>query len=104
MSFAGFVFDMIRRDKENPNFRLLRRERLNKGLDKMHKRAPHASQYNCRRHGKDNQIYPAKGTFRTETYRTNDADYYWGGALLLHPHWFSYLSANSAGKREPPKY
>lgn len=37
MSFAGFVFDMIRRDKENRNLRLLRRERLNERLDKMHK-------------------------------------------------------------------
>ena len=36
-SFAGFVFDMIRRDKENRNLRLLRRERLNERLDKMHK-------------------------------------------------------------------
>ena len=43
MSFAGFVFDMIRRDKENRNLRLLRRERLNERLDKMHKgrRMPH---------------------------------------------------------------
>ena len=43
MSFAGFVFDMIRRDKENRNIRLLRRERLNERLDKMHKgrRMPH---------------------------------------------------------------
>ena len=32
MSFAGFVFDMIRRDKENRNLRLLRRERLNERL------------------------------------------------------------------------
>lgn len=39
MSFAGFVFDMIRRDKENRNLRLLRRERLNERLDKMHKGA-----------------------------------------------------------------
>ena len=37
MSFAGFVFDMIRRDKENRNLRLLRRERLNERLDKIHK-------------------------------------------------------------------
>ena len=37
MSFAGFVFDMIRRDKENRNLRLLRRERLNERLDKMYK-------------------------------------------------------------------
>ena len=37
MSFAGFVFDMIRRDKENRNLRLLRRERLNERLDKKHK-------------------------------------------------------------------
>ena len=35
MSFAGFVFDMIRRDKENRNLRLLRRERLNERLDKI---------------------------------------------------------------------
>ena len=40
MSFAGFVFDMIRRDKENRNLRLLRRERLNERLDKMHKGCP----------------------------------------------------------------
>lgn len=37
MSFAGFVFDMIRRDKENRSLRNLRRERLNSRLDKMHK-------------------------------------------------------------------
>lgn len=39
MSFAGFVFDMIRRDKENRNLRLLRRERLNERLDKCTKGA-----------------------------------------------------------------
>lgn len=37
MSFAGFVFDMIRRDKENRAMRNLRRERLNNRLDKMYK-------------------------------------------------------------------
>ena len=37
MSFAGFVFDMIHRDKENRNLRLLRRKRLNERLDKMYK-------------------------------------------------------------------
>lgn len=36
MSFAGFVFDMIRRDKENRSMRNLRRERLNNRLDKLH--------------------------------------------------------------------
>lgn len=36
MSFAGFVFDMIRRDKENRNMRNLRRERLNNRLDKLY--------------------------------------------------------------------
>ncbi len=36
MSFAGFVFDMIRRDKENRDLRNLRRERLNNRLDKMY--------------------------------------------------------------------
>lgn len=36
MSFAGFVFDMIRRDKENHAMRNLRRERLNERLDKMY--------------------------------------------------------------------
>ncbi|MEL5892769.1 hypothetical protein AAE250_04595 [Bacteroides sp. GD17] len=36
MSFAGFVFDMIRRDKENRDLRNLRRERLGNRLDKMH--------------------------------------------------------------------
>lgn len=36
MSFAGFVFDMIRRDKENRDMRNLRRERLNERLDKMY--------------------------------------------------------------------
>ena len=65
MSFAGFVFDMIRRDKENRNLRLLRRERLNERLDKMHKG-----------HGKDNQTYPAKGIFRAEVHRADDVDYY----------------------------
>ena len=34
MSFAGFVFDMIRRDKENRDMRNLRRERLNKMYEK----------------------------------------------------------------------
>lgn len=37
MSFAGFVFDMIRRDKENRAMRNLRKERLNDRLDKMYK-------------------------------------------------------------------
>lgn len=37
MSFAGFVFDMIKRDKENRNLRRLRRERLDDRLDKMYK-------------------------------------------------------------------
>lgn len=36
MSFAGFVFDMIRRDKENRDMRSLRRERLNDRRDKMY--------------------------------------------------------------------
>lgn len=36
MSFAGFVFDMIRRDKENRDLRNIRRERLNERLDKMY--------------------------------------------------------------------
>nr|WP_302831314.1 hypothetical protein [uncultured Bacteroides sp.] len=36
MSFAGFVFDMIRRDKENRDLRNIRRERLNGRLDKMY--------------------------------------------------------------------
>lgn len=36
MSFAGFVFDMIRRDKENRGMRNLRRERLNSRLDKLY--------------------------------------------------------------------
>lgn len=40
MSFAGFVFDMIRRDKENRDLRRLRRERLDDRLDKMHKGHP----------------------------------------------------------------
>ena len=73
MSFAGFVFDMIRRDKENRNLRLLRRERLNERLDKMHKGC---GMHNRRRYGENNQTYPAKGMFRTETYRTHDADCY----------------------------
>lgn len=34
MSFAGFVFDMIRRNKENRDMRNLRRERLNKMYEK----------------------------------------------------------------------
>lgn len=34
MSFAGFVFDMIRRDKENRDMRNLRRKRLNKMYEK----------------------------------------------------------------------
>ena len=37
MSFAGFVFDMIRRDKENRDLRNLRKERLDSRLDKMYK-------------------------------------------------------------------
>ena len=37
MSFSGFVFDMIRRDKENRELRNLRRERHNERLGKMHK-------------------------------------------------------------------
>lgn len=37
MSFAGFVFDMIRRDKENRGMRNLRRERFNDRMDKMYK-------------------------------------------------------------------
>lgn len=37
MSFSGFVFDMIRRDKENRDLRSLRRERHNERLGKMHK-------------------------------------------------------------------
>ncbi|MCD8183043.1 MAG: hypothetical protein LUE99_08050 [Bacteroides sp.] len=36
MSFAGFVFDMIRRDKENRDMRNLRRERHNQRLDKLY--------------------------------------------------------------------
>lgn len=36
MSFAGFVFDMIRRDKENRDLRNIRRERLNERLNKMY--------------------------------------------------------------------
>ncbi len=60
MSFAGFVFDMIRRDKENRNLRLLRRERLNERLDKMHKGCGMPPQHNSRRHGENNQTYPAK--------------------------------------------
>ena len=36
MSFAGFVFDMIRRDKENRDMLSLRRERLNDRWDKMY--------------------------------------------------------------------
>ena len=76
MSFAGFVFDMIRRDKENRNLRLLRRERLNERLDKNAQRVRHAPQHNRRRHGENNQTYPAKGMFRTETYCTHDADCY----------------------------
>lgn len=36
MSFAGFVFDMIRRDKENRDLRNIRRERLNERLDKTY--------------------------------------------------------------------
>ncbi len=77
MSFAGFVFDMIRRDKENRNLRLLRRERLNERLDKMHKgrRMPHNT--TAEDMEKITKFTRQKGTFRTETYRTNDADYYW---------------------------
>lgn len=37
MSFSGFVFDMIRRDKENRDMRNLRRERHNERLGKIHK-------------------------------------------------------------------
>lgn len=37
MSFSGFVFDMIQRDKENRNLRNLRRERLNQRQNTMHK-------------------------------------------------------------------
>lgn len=36
MSFSGFVFDMIRRDKENRDLRNLRRQRLNDRLNKMY--------------------------------------------------------------------
>ena len=91
MSFAGFVFDMIRRDKENRNLRLLRRERLNERLDKLHKgrRMPHNT---------------TAEDMEKITRLTRQKEYSEGGALLLHPHWFSYLSANSAGKREPPKH
>lgn len=39
MSFAGFVFDMIRRDKENRDMRNLRRERLNERLNKMYEKS-----------------------------------------------------------------
>ena len=74
MSFAGFVFDMIRRDKENRNLCLLRRERFNERLDKMYKW--YATKHNSRRHGKDNQTYPAKGIFRAEVHRADDVDYY----------------------------
>lgn len=37
MSFAGFVFDMIRRDKENRDLRNLRRERFNERSGKMYR-------------------------------------------------------------------
>ena len=37
MSFSGFVFDMIRRDKENRDLRNLRRQRFNDRLNKMYK-------------------------------------------------------------------
>ena len=43
MSFSGFVFDMIRRDKENRDLRNLRRQRLNDRQNKMyegHSRLP----------------------------------------------------------------
>lgn len=36
MSFAGFVFDMIRRDKENRDLRNLRKERRNSRSGKMY--------------------------------------------------------------------
>lgn len=36
MSFAGFVFDMIKRDKENRALRTLRRERHNDRWDKIY--------------------------------------------------------------------
>lgn len=36
MSFSGFVFDMIRRDKENRDLRNLRRQRLGDRLNKMY--------------------------------------------------------------------
>lgn len=36
MSFAGFVFDMIRRDKENRDLRNLRRERQGDRLGKLY--------------------------------------------------------------------
>lgn len=37
MSFSGFVFDMIQRDKQNRDLRNLRRERLSQRQEKMHK-------------------------------------------------------------------
>lgn len=37
MSFSGFVFDMIRRDKENRDLRNLRRERSKERVNKMFK-------------------------------------------------------------------
>lgn len=103
MSFAGFVFDMIRRDKENRNLRLLRRERLNERLDKMHKgrRMPHNTtaedMEKITKFTRQKEHSEQKHTVRMMLIII-------GGALLLHPHWFSYLSANSAGKREPPKH
>lgn len=37
MSFSGFVFDMIQRDKQNRDLRNLRRDRLHQRQEKMHK-------------------------------------------------------------------
>ena len=86
---------MIRRDKENRNLRLLRRERLNERLDKMHKgrRIPHNT--TAEDMEKDKSNLPGKEhSEQKHTAYEDDADYYWGALL----HWWVILSANSAGK------
>ena len=75
MSFAGFVFDMIRRDKENRNLRLLRRERLNERLDKMYKGHGMPRNTTAEDMEKITRLTRQK-EYSEQRYRADDVDYY----------------------------
>ena len=100
MSFAGFVFDMIRRDKENRNLRLLRRERLNERLDKMYKGHGMPRNTTAEDMEKITRLTRQK-EYSEQRYTVRMMLIIMGICILLRLYWFSYLPANSIRKKRP---